>query len=118
MARILVVDDSEPVREICGRMLSRLGHEVVTAADAAEALTVYGVARPDAVLLDVGLPDRSGLDVLVDLRDANPDVRVAMLTAERERAVVLRALELGVRDYLVKPFALERLREAMLRLFA
>ena len=118
MARILVVDDSEPVREICGRMLGRLGHEMIAAADASEALTVYDIAQPDAVLLDVGLPDRSGLDVLVDLRDANPDVRVAMLTAERERAVVLRALELGVRDYLVKPFALERLQEAVRRLLA
>ena len=118
MAKILVVDDSAPVREICHRMLTRLGHEVVEALDAAEAITVYGISKPDAVLLDVGLPDRSGLDVLAELHAADPEVRVAMLTAERERSVVLRALELGVRDYLTKPFAVERLEEALVRLLA
>jgi DNA-binding response OmpR family regulator len=118
VARILLVDDSEPVREICGRLLRRLGHEMLTAIDGAEAVSVYRDTWPDAVLLDVGLPDRSGLDVLTDLRAVDPKVRVAMLTAERDKGTVLRALELGARDYLTKPFAIERLSEAMKRLLA
>jgi two-component system chemotaxis response regulator CheY len=113
VARVLVVDDSEPVRDLCGFVLSGRGHEVVYAADGAAALDLYASRRPDAVLLDVGLPGADGLAVLAELRRLDPEARVAMLTGARDQATVLDAVRSGARDYVVKPFLASRLVEAV-----
>ena len=118
MARVLVIDDSEPVREVIGSMLSRLGHEPLNAADGEEGIATYEQTHPEAVLLDLLLPDVSGLEVLRRLREADPAIKVAMLTAQRERDTVLKALDLGARDYLTKPVTLTRLKDALERLLA
>lgn len=114
--RLLLVDDSEPVREVFGRMLTHLGHQVVQASDGAEALAAYRTERPDGVFLDLSMPGMSGLDVLRQLVALDPDARVAVLTSRRDAESVQASLAGGARDYVVKPSTLARLREACARL--
>jgi CheY-like chemotaxis protein len=116
--RLLLVDDSEPVREVFGRMLHHLGHHVVQAADGAEALTAYQAQRPEGVFLDLSMPGMSGLEVLRELVAIDPDARIAVLTSRRDAESVEAALTGGARDYVVKPSTLARLREACARLVA
>jgi two-component system chemotaxis response regulator CheY len=116
--RVLLVDDSEAVREVYARMLGHLGLAVGEADGAHAALAAYARARPAAVFLDVAMPGADGLEALRALRAFDPDARVALLTARRDEATVLAALSAGTRDYLVKPINLTRLREAMGRLLA
>lgn len=117
-AKLLVVDDQQPLRQVLGQMLERFGHQIVEAAGGQEAIRLYQEECPDAVLLDVGIPDMDGIAVLEELRRIDPNVRVAMLTGDRRMEVVRRALDLGARDYIVKPFYSERLRTAVERLLA
>jgi two-component system chemotaxis response regulator CheY len=116
--RVLVVDDQNLLRELCSRILVSCGHQVLEATTGAQALELYQLERPDAVLLDIGIPDMDGITVLEELRRIDPRARVAMLTGERRPEAVKRALSLGARDYIVKPFYSERLKTALDRLLA
>ena len=118
MARLLVVDDSAAVRDLCARMLVARGHVVVVAADGAAGVAMYQEERPDAVLLDLHMPGMNGLATLEAIRGADPEARVAMLTSNQEAEIVQRAFALGARDYILKPFRAERLQEAIDRLLA
>ena len=113
---VLVVDDLDLVRILCRNILDRAGHYVIEAADGLAAVRAYEEHRPDAVLLDLMMPGMDGLSALCEIKKINPDARVAMFTAHREREQVVRALELGARDYVVKPFHADRLVQAVDRL--
>lgn len=106
MMRVLVVDDDFMVAGIHARFVERTpGFEVAgTARTGAEALAMCAELDPDLVLLDVHLPDMSGLDVLHTLRAQGSTVGVVMITAERDADVVRTALHGGAMQYLVKPF--------------
>lgn len=116
MARVLVADDSDGVREVCARRLEVLGHEVIAAASGSEALSQFIQQRPQAVLLDVEMPEMDGWAVLEAIRTLDPAASVAMLTGARDAQSVRRALLLGARDYLIKPFRGARFDEALARL--
>ncbi|HEV8633373.1 MAG TPA: response regulator [Chloroflexota bacterium] len=116
--RVLIVDDQDLLRQLCGRILETCGHRVLEATTGAQAIRLYQEERPDAVLLDIGIPDMDGIAVLEELRRIDPRARVAMLTGERRPEAVRRALSLGARDYIVKPFYSERLKTAIDRLLA
>ena len=118
MARVFVVDDQEPVRDLCARMLSVRGHEVLGVGSGAEAVALYGELRPDAVLLDVDMPGMDGLATLGAIRALDPEARVAMLTGNAGGGTIRGALALGARDYVLKPFHGRRLAEALVRLLA
>ena len=103
---ILVVDDNPSNRELLSRRLTREGHEVLTAADGREGLEKLRGRAFDLVLLDVLMPERSGAEVLQELK-ADPDLRhipVLMISALDEMDTVIRCIELGAEDYLAKPF--------------
>lgn len=106
MISVLVVDDDFMVASIHQRFVSRTaGFEVVgTARTGAEALALVEELRPDLVLLDVHLPDISGLEVLGRLRADGHETGVVMVTAERDADTVRTALRGGALQYLVKPF--------------
>jgi two-component system chemotaxis response regulator CheY len=116
VARILVVDDAAPVREMCAWILRRRGHEVIEAGDGAAGAELYARERPDAVLLDVMMPGRDGLSALTEIRTLDPTARVAMLTGARDEATIRRAVALGARDYLAKPIQASRLIQAVERM--
>ena len=112
---VLVVDDDFMVAKIHSRFLAgRPGFEVVGVAHSgADALAAVSALRPDLVLLDVHLPDMSGLDVLRETRRQHPEVDVILVTAAHEPDVVRQAWQGGALSYLVKPFEYEALAERL-----
>ncbi|MDZ5623391.1 response regulator [Nocardioides bizhenqiangii] len=120
MIRVLVVDDDFMVARIHTAFVERTeGFEVVgTARTGAEALDLAASLAPDLVLLDVHLPDTSGLDVLEQLRAQGRGVAVVMVTAERGAAAVRAALHGGAMQYLVKPFEYDDLADRLRRVAA
>ena len=107
--RLLVADDDRAVRESLRRALTLEGYEVYLAADGAEALARAVSSSPDAVVLDVLMPELDGLGVCRRLRETGDRVPVLMLTARDTVGDRVAGLDAGADDYLVKPFALEEL---------
>jgi DNA-binding response OmpR family regulator len=107
--RILVVDDDPSVLRMLARSLGAEGHEVEAAADGGAALAAVERRAPDAVVLDVAMPDMDGLAVCRRLRDRGLTAPVVLLTARDTVADRVAGLEAGADDYLVKPFAVEEL---------
>jgi two-component system response regulator MprA len=107
--RVLVVEDEPAVRESLERVLRHDGFEVDVAADGREAIRRLAVVRPDAVLLDVLMPQIDGLEVCRRMRDTGDRTPVLMLTARDGVSDRVAGLEAGADDYLPKPFALEEL---------
>ena len=115
MIDVLIVDDDFMVAKIHRGFVERTpGFQVVGVAhNGAEALELAEQLQPDLVLLDVYLPDASGLDLLQRLRDAAPELDVLVISAAREAETVRRALRGGIVHYLMKPFTYEDLRERL-----
>ncbi len=107
--RILVVDDDPGVRSSLERALRLDGYEVEAAPDGTTALRSLAVSPPDAVVLDLGLPDVDGLVVCRRLRSTGDDTPVLILTARDAVDDRVQGLDAGADDYLVKPFALAEL---------
>jgi two-component system KDP operon response regulator KdpE len=116
--RILVVDDEPQILRALTTNLRGAGYEVVTAATAVEALSVAASLRPDAIILDLLLPDGNGTVVSRELRTWS-SVPVIVLSAVGEEAEKVAALDAGADDYVTKPFGMDellaRLRAAMRR---
>ncbi len=111
----LVVDDEAVLAEMVSMALRYEGWSVTTAGDGAAALAAARAQRPDVVVLDVMLPDMSGLDVLLKLRALHPSLPVLMLTAKDAVEDRIAGLAAGGDDYVTKPFSIE---EVVLRLRA
>ncbi len=102
---LLIVDDAEANRDALSRRLAQRGYAVSTAASGAEALAMVETQRFDLVLLDVEMPEMSGIDVLKRLRDTHlpTELPVIMVTARTQSADIVEALGLGANDYVTKP---------------
>jgi two-component system, OmpR family, response regulator MprA len=108
--RVLIVDDDRSLREALRRTLTLGGFETVSAGSGEEALAQVADASPDALVLDVGLPDLDGLEVCRRLREAGNRVPVLMLTARDAIEDRIDGLDAGADDYLVKPFDVGELK--------
>src|SRR2546430_999175 len=108
--RLLVVDDDRALRDVLRRTLSLAGYEVRLTETGAGALSEIGSSLPDAVVLDVGLPDIDGLEVCRLLRREGNRVPVLMLTARAAVTDRIDGLDAGADDYLVKPFDVDELK--------
>jgi two-component system KDP operon response regulator KdpE len=106
--KVLLVDDDSTLRRTLGIGLRAEDHEVLIAADGRSALQALREDRPDIVVLDLGLPDLSGVDVLRRLR-AWSTVPVVVLSARADSTEKVQALDLGADDYVTKPFGMEEL---------
>lgn len=104
---ILIVDDEMPIRRLLRVSCERCGHDVIEAATANAALTALDRSRPRLALLDLGLPDRDGLELIGTFREA--EVPIIVLTAREGSAEKVAALDLGADDYVTKPFDTEEL---------
>jgi two-component system response regulator RegX3 len=111
---VLVVDDEESYRQALASGLTREGFAVECAGDGHEALRLFHRVHPDLVLLDVMLPDQSGIELCQQMRALKP-VPIIMVTARDSEVDVVLGLELGASDYVSKPF---RLRELVARMRA
>jgi two-component system response regulator MprA len=107
---ILVVDDDRGLRDVLRRSLQLAGYDVRLAESGSEALAQVSAAEPDAVVLDIGLPDFDGLEVCRLLRREGNRVPVLMLTARDAVADRIEGLDAGADDYLVKPFDVDELK--------
>lgn len=112
---ILVVDDEPPIRRLLGTSLNRAGYRVIEAGTAREALASVHIDKPDAVMLDLGLPDRDGLEMIPLIKPTGTAVLVISARDGTDQKVA--ALDLGADDYVTKPFdteeVLARVRTAL-----
>ena len=114
--RVMIVDDHPMWRDAVGRDLAEAGFEVVaTVGEGVQALRIAGSVRPDVVVLDLQLPDVSGVDVTRGLLAANPDIRVLILSASGEHRDVLDAVKAGATGYMVKSASRAELIDAVRR---
>lgn len=104
MAVIMIVDDDPTVVDVVRRYLEKDGHSVLTAADGAAGLAVFGEHSPDLVILDVMMPRMSGLDVARNIRRTS-EVPIILLTALGDESDRVLGLEIGADDYVTKPFS-------------
>lgn len=110
---MLVADDDRAVRDALRRVLSLAGYEVITADGGAEALAQARGGAPDAIVLDIGMPDVDGLEVCRQLRGAGDRVPILMLTARDAVEDRIDGLDAGADDYLIKPFDVGELKARM-----
>jgi len=101
---LLIVEDDPGVRQACRWMLRREGYRTLEAPDVATALQVVRMHAVDLCLIDLTLPDGHGFDLLERLREMQPQAMAIVMTGDAGRAPLLRALQLGVKNYLQKPF--------------
>lgn len=105
MDRILVVEDDPSVQRMLRRTFEPAGFDVATAGDGAVALERFRASNPQAVILDLLLPKKSGQEVCNDIRQESLSVPILVLTAVTDEADKILMLELGVDDYVTKPFS-------------
>lgn len=114
MAKVLVADDSGTMRKIIIRSLNAVGvKDIVEAADGQQAFDKFPGAGFDLVLTDWNMPNKTGLELVKDIRGVDTDVPVVMITTEGEKGRVMEAIQAGVSDYLLKPFTADVLREKL-----
>jgi two-component system, OmpR family, KDP operon response regulator KdpE len=117
---VLVVDDEPPIRRFLRTTLLAAGYRVVEAEDAAGAASSLAAEKPDLVILDLGLPDRGGLELIAEIRRTSA-VPLLVLSARHDERSKVEALDLGADDYVAKPFGMAelmaRLRAALRHAF-
>jgi two-component system chemotaxis response regulator CheY len=118
LAKVLVVDDAPFMRLRACKLLQDNGHEVVEAENGLDAVRQYAEQRPDAVLLDITMPEMDGLEALREIRKIDPAARVAMVTAMGQQAIIMEALRAGAKDFVLKPFHADRMLGALEKLLA
>lgn len=101
---ILIVDDEPPIRRLLRTSVGSQGFQVIEAGDGRSALADVERARPDLVILDLGLPDMDGLEVIRALRDGGNAVPILVLSSRADEKGKVEALDLGADDYVTKPF--------------
>lgn len=102
--KILVVEDDASLRRVLEKLLRRAGLEVVSAKDLGAARACIAAARPDVILLDIQLPDGSGLDLLQEVQESLPQTNVIVMTGMADLSVAVQAMQSGAYDFLAKPF--------------
>jgi two-component system, OmpR family, KDP operon response regulator KdpE len=110
--RILVVDDEPPIRKLLRMGLTAQGHEVIDAPNGKTALELLA-RKPHLVILDLGLPDVDGLDLLRQLRQREEALPIVVLSSRGDEAGKVAALDLGADDYVTKPFGMDELLARM-----
>jgi two-component system KDP operon response regulator KdpE len=107
--RILVVDDEPAIRRFLRTSLTAQGYQIIEADTAKAALEVMRRNVPDVLVLDLGLPDRDGFEVIQELRGAGSALPIIVLSSRADEAGKVRALDLGADDYVTKPFGVDEL---------
>jgi two-component system chemotaxis response regulator CheY len=113
MPKIMIVDDSLFMRNRLTKLLTQYEYETVTAYDGVDAVRVYREAQPDAVLMDITMPRKDGLEALTEIRRLDIASKVIMLTALDQPQLASQAVLAGAKDFLTKPVQLGRLLMAL-----
>ena len=113
---ILIIDDNADVQILLGeRVLPAHGYRTLSAPDGQEGLWQIRAHKPDLILLDLRLPDMTGIDLLHILAAEGYDIPVILITAYGSELIAAQALRLGVHDYIIKPFTLDEILESVER---
>ena len=104
MPTVLVVDDAAFMRMRAGKLLSQSGYEVIEAENGLDALNKYTEYEPDLVLMDITMPVMDGLTAVREIRQVNPEAKIIMVSAMGQQAMVIEAIKLGAKDFIVKPY--------------
>ncbi|MCK9494323.1 MAG: response regulator [Dehalococcoidia bacterium] len=116
MATILIADDAAFMRMKSAQVVQALGHEVIEASDGVEAVTYFKERSPDAVLLDITMPNKDGMEALREILQHDPAAKVAMVSAMGQQQIVMEAIKTGAKDFVVKPFNAERVQSTLIKL--
>jgi len=108
--RVLLVDDQDELRELFRRTLRKDGHEVVTAANGRAAVELARESRFDVVISDVRMPDMTGVELLQELHERDPDLPVLLVSGSPDLDTAMKAVQFGALEYLVKPVPFDKLR--------
>jgi two-component system KDP operon response regulator KdpE len=111
-SRVLIIDDEPPIRKLLRLGLNSQGYETLEAPNGKTALELLA-ENPDLVILDLGLPDIDGLELLKRIRDRNERVPIVVLSSRVDEAGKVQALDFGADDYVTKPFGMEELLARM-----
>ncbi|MHC4252363.1 MAG: response regulator [Planctomycetota bacterium] len=109
---VLVVDDEDDFRRTCELSVKSFGHAVETVSSASEAFDRLGSGSFDVVLLDILMPETSGLQALREIKETSPDVEVVVMSGHASVPWAVEAMRSGAADYLVKPFDVQALGRA------
>jgi len=112
-AKVLVIDDEPPIRKLLRMGLSAHGYEILEAPNGRISLELLEQKKPDLVILDLGLPDMQGLELLRTIRARNEGVPIVVLSSRGDEASKVQALDLGADDYVTKPFGMDELLARM-----
>ena len=104
-ARILVVDDAQFMRMMLKNILSGAGHDVVGEGEnGVQAIEKYKELNPDLVIMDMIMPEMGGIDAVREIVKLDPGAKVLMCSAMGQQALVVEAIQVGAKDFIVKPF--------------
>ena len=113
MARVLIVGDAKFMRTLVKDGLVPKGHEIVGEAENGnEAVQLYKKLKPDLVTMDITMREKDGIEAAEDILALDPSARIIMVTALGQENLLTKAIKLGVKDFVVKPFPPERLQKA------
>ncbi len=112
--KIMLVDDAAFMRRLIRETLNKNGFSrIIEASDGEIAYDLYLKEKPDLVVMDITMPNKSGIDALREIKRADPYARVIMCSAMGQETMVLEAIKLGALDFIVKPFKAERIVAAV-----
>src|SRR5437773_8520034 len=110
---LMVVDDEPPILKVIERVAGKAGFDVVTCGNGTEAMQALMRKPADLAMVDLRMPDVNGLDLLRQIRAAVPSCEVILMTAYAAVDSAVEAIKLGAREYLTKPFDMERVRQVL-----
>jgi two-component system chemotaxis response regulator CheY len=114
MAKVLIVDDAAFMRMMLKDILSKNGHEVVgEAVNGADAVEKYRELMPDIVTMDITMPEMDGITAVKEIRASHPQAKIIMCSAMGQQPMVLEAIQLGAKDFVVKPFQADRVIDSI-----
>ncbi|OGS41836.1 MAG: two-component system response regulator [Euryarchaeota archaeon RBG_16_62_10] len=113
MARILVVDDSEFMRKVLRNILEAGGHRVSEAKNADDALDRFLKEGADVITMDIVMPDKDGIEAVKRLKEVDKKAKIIMISALGHQKTVMRSLEAGAVDFIIKPFTADDVLESV-----
>jgi two-component system chemotaxis response regulator CheY len=113
MAKIMVVDDSEFMRKVLRNILEAGGHKVIEARNADEAIEKFAKESADIITMDIVMPKQDGIEAVRRLREVNGKAKIIMISALGHQKTVMRSLEAGAVDFIIKPFTADDVLESV-----
>jgi two-component system chemotaxis response regulator CheY len=115
--KILIVDDAAFMRMLIRDTLTKNGYtSIVEAADGELAVQAYETEKPDLVIMDITMPNKTGIEALREIKQGHPAAKVIMCSAMGQEAMVVEAIKLGALDFIVKPFKPDRILQTVAKI--